>query len=490
MAQNWQPHFIHTGNQGSETYAAAIDQVTRELKALFEQADKPYSGLEPKSLEKAIRALSLTQANVAGLDKIISETTELIAKHSILVQHPHCIAHLHTPPLVAGLAAESFIGALNQSMDSWDQASAATYVEQKISHWLCARYGLGDNADGVFTSGGTQSNLMGLLLARDWAADTLSGHNIQKNGLPDYAQKLRILCSSKSHFTVKKSAALMGLGERAVICVDTHTDGTIKIDRLEETLQQLKEAELLPFALVGTAGTTDHGAIDDLTAMADIAKAYSLWFHVDAAYGGALILSSSSSRLAGIEKADSITVDFHKLFYQPISCGAVLLKNQHNFKYLLHHADYLNREEDELPNLVDKTIATTKRFDALKVLMTLRAVGEETLGAMFDHLLVQTKQVAELIRQDNRFTLVAEPSLSTVLLRYEFPHLGELNPERLNQLNRQLRIDLLTKGIAVLGETVVDGRVCLKFTLLNPCLTLNDFNALLSNIAQFATDKQ
>ncbi|MFA0678776.1 aspartate aminotransferase family protein, partial [Vibrio sp. 10N.222.51.A6] len=157
------------------------------------------------------------------------------------------------------------------------------------------------------------------------------------------------------------------------------------------------------------------GAIDDLEAIADIANQQDLWFHVDSAYGGALILSSHKARLKGIEKADSVSVDFHKLFFQTISCGAVLLKDKANFKYLLHHADYLNREHDELPNLVDKSIATTKRFDALKVFMTMQSVGPKQLGDMYDHLLEQTLEVADLIQKHDDFELLAEPSLSTVL---------------------------------------------------------------------------
>ncbi len=134
--------------------------------------------------------------------------------------------------------------------------------------------------------------------------------------------------------------------------------------------------------ITGTAGTTDNGSIDDLDDVADLAEKHGLWMHVDAAYGGALILSRHHARLEGIERADSITVDFHKMFFQPISCGAVLLKDKAHFGYIRHHADYLNREEDVLPNLVDKSIATTRRFDALKVWMTLQNVGPQALGSM------------------------------------------------------------------------------------------------------------
>lgn len=349
--------------------------------------------------------------------------------------------------------------------------------------WLCEKYELGKMSDGIFTSGGTQSNQMGLMLARDWIADRLSGLSVRQHGLPDYADKLRIICSDKSHFTIHKAASWMGLGKQSVLTVATNVDGTMDTVQLERVVADAKSNGLIPFAIVGTAGTTDHGAIDDLNALADIAEAHQMWMHVDGAYGGALVLSSHKDRLAGIERAHSISVDFHKLFYQTISCGSLLVKDKAHFKYLLHHADYLNREHDELPNLVDKSIATTKRFDALKVFMTMQNVGPKTLGAMYDHLLEQTQKVAELINQEKDFELLSTPLLSTVLFRVTSKHSVDLN-----ELNKRVRLKALTRGVAVLGETIVDGKTALKFTILNPCLAMSDFESLIAKINELAIE--
>ncbi|EIK0772907.1 pyridoxal phosphate-dependent class III aminotransferase [Vibrio alginolyticus] len=477
----WKKHFIHTGEMGSNEFASVMNHTTTAMKSVFEQVTAPYSGMDPKALEAAIHDVDLDNGN-APLKTVIDDAAELVAKNAIFTQHPDCIAHLHTPPLMPAIAAEAMIAALNQSMDSWDQASSATYVEQKVVNWLCDKYELGEKADGIFTSGGTQSNQMGLMLARDWIADKLSAHSIQKLGLPEYADKLRIVCSKKSHFTVQKSASWMGLGEKAVMTVDANADGTMDVTKLDEVLNQAKAEGLIPFAIVGTAGTTDHGAIDDLDFIADIAAKHDMWMHVDGAYGGALILSSQKARLKGCERAHSISVDFHKLFYQTISCGALLVNDKSNFKFLLHHADYLNREHDELPNLVDKSIATTKRFDALKVFMTMQSVGPKALGDMYDHLLEQTLEVADMIRDNKHFELLAEPSLSTVLFR------ATHESADLDELNKTLRLEALTRGIAVLGETIVDDKTALKFTILNPCLTTADFESLLSKINTLAAE--
>jgi len=475
----WTEYFAQLGDNNAFDQAVAQTQIA--IKSLFNEANQAYSGLAPAQLKQQINAVDFSQP--APLKEVINSTNELIAKNAILVQHPHTIAHLHTPPLIASIVAEHFIAALNQSMDSWDQAPSATFVEQHMVDWLCQTYQLGDRADGVFTSGGTQSNLMGLLLARDWFAYQQSQHDVQQDGLPDYAQKMRIICSDKSHFTVQKSASLMGLGERSVVLVKTNVQGQIDVAELQLTIDALKAQDLLPFAVVGMAGTTDHGAIDDLEAVVNIAREAGCWSHIDGAYGAALQLSEQhKARLKGIELADSVSVDFHKLFYQTISCGALLIKDKANFNTLLHHADYLNREGDELPNLVDKSIATTKRFDALKLFMTMKAVGEKQLGAFYDYLLSLTQQVAEKISENSHFELCCTPLLSTVLFRLSPDLQGELSDSEFNQLHQTLRLQLLTSGEAVIAETKVDGQLVLKFTLLNPCLTLNDFDALIAKI--------
>lgn len=480
---DWKKHFVSVGQVGcADHFNQTLNHVNHVMKELFEQVDKPYSGLAPEQLEAKINEVNL-DAEPKALKDVIDSTQALVAKHSIFTQHPQCIAHLHTMPLLSSIAAESIIAALNQSMDSWDQASAATYVEQKVINWLCEKYQFSASSDGIFTTGGTQSNQMGLMLARDWFCDAHSNHLVRYQGLPSYADKLRIICSDNAHFTVQKSAAWMGLGEKAILKVSTQANGAMDVLSLQDTIETAMAQGLIPFAIVATAGTTDHGAIDDIAAIADVSERFNLWLHVDGAYGGALIFSQEKHKLSGIERANSLSVDFHKLFYQTISCGSLLVNDKSVFKYLLHHADYLNREHDTLPNLVDKSLSTTKRFDALKVFMTMQSVGAQTLGQMYDHLLAQTKQVAELIEQSERFELLSAPSLTTVLFRVRLDGLDDF---ALDKLNQSVRIQALTQGVAVLGETVIDGKSALKFTILNPCLTMDNFTNLLADIEQLA----
>ncbi|MFT5110084.1 MAG: glutamate/tyrosine decarboxylase-like PLP-dependent enzyme [Pseudoalteromonas tetraodonis] len=467
--RDFQDFFLRTGPGGAGSYREALGETIDAISVLFEQLEAPYSGLDLKTLERLLAAEIEPHRLGSPLDVEIQRSIDLVARHSIIVQHPFCAAHLHTPPAIPALAAEVIISSLNQSMDSWDQASAATHIEEQMVDWFANRFGIGERADGTFTSGGTQSNFMGLLLARDETCHRISGHHVFEHGLPDYADRLRVITSQTTHFSIVKSLAQLGLGSRAVVAVDCDHSGRLSPDALSAVLADLDDQDLLPMAVVATAGTTDHGAIDPIADIAEICANHRVWLHVDAAFGGALILTNQQSRLDGIERADSIALDFHKFFYQPISCGLFLLRNKKHFHHLEHHADYLNRESDPRPNLVEKSVATSRRFDALKIWLTLKSIGPEVLGQMIEHVLELTRQTAKILADDPQFELLAEPQLSTVLFRFR-----PSDPALADDLNRSLHEELLSSGRAIIGRTSIGGKIALKLTLLNPCLVEND----------------
>lgn len=467
--------FLTESPQSQEVYREMMDLVSDVLLREFSSASKPYSGAEPNQIAAALgRQPVCPEKPDTDMKTLLERVGAEVLRHSAVVTHPACIAHLHCPPLMMSIAAEAWIGATNQSMDSWDQSMSGTLLEERVIEWLCRLYNYGSSADGVFTSGGTQSNFMGLLLARNEYARFKWGWNIQKRGLPVAACRMRVLCSEAAHFTVKQSAALLGLGEQAVVTVETDHNHRIRPEALERRIKELVDGGLLPFAIVATAGTTDFGSIDPLPELAAIAKQYGIWLHADAAYGGTLAMSDRYyDLLRGLEQADSITVDFHKGFYQSISCGAFLLKDKSRFQTIRLNADYLNPQDDEedgVPNLVVKSIATTRRFDALKLYLSLQHYGRQSFGEMVDHTMETALATARLIREEPQLELIAEPALSTVVFRYapawcpEGTELGEWSDE----LNNAIRSRLLREGWAVLARTMVNERRCLKLTLLNP----------------------
>jgi L-2,4-diaminobutyrate decarboxylase len=477
-------HFLTPDS--SAIYRSSISLAVDTLVRHYGSKTVCYSGKSARALAAEAATIEVCPELGRGLDAVLADVGAFVLEHSLVVSNPTCIAHLHCPPLLPALAAEVLISATNQSMDSWDQAPAATYVEQRVVDWLCDLFGYPDG-DGIFTSGGTQSNLMGMLFARDAYARRQLGWDIQARGLPAEAPRFRILCSAVAHFSVKQSAALLGLGHDAVVLVATDASKCMDPTALAGALARLQAEGLLPIAVVATAGTTDFGSIDPLEEVAAIAAHYGIWLHVDAAYGGALALSQChAGRLRGIALADSLTVDFHKLFYQPVSCGAFLSKHARDFSLIQLHADYLNPESNEqagILDLVGKSIQTTRRFDGLKLLMTLQCLGRVELARMIDATLALAQEAAMLVKERQDFELADWPGLNAVVFRYA----GQgLSNEALDRLNAHMREALLARGIALLAQTRTAGRIYLKMTLLNPRTTLEDVIRILDALAEYA----
>ena len=461
-------------------YRAAIAKAVDILLATF--PSQPYSGQSAVELATLLRS-QILPATGCGIDEALNRVRPLIA-NSIVLTHPNTIAHLHCPPLIASLAAEVIVSALNQSMDSFDQAPAATVLELALSRWLCDEAGLPAGSDAVFTSGATQSNFMGLLLARDACIFSLWNWSVQRRGLPPQANRLRFLCSEVAHFTVEKSASQLGLGTDAVIKVPVDGDYRMIPSQLATLLQRLRDNDLIPAAVVGTAGTTDFGSIDPLLETASMAREAGAWFHVDAAYGSALLLSQRHrDLLRGLDQADSISMDFHKNFWQAISCGAFVLRDPAHFRHLEVHADYLNPETDDgfgIPNLVNKSLATTRRFDALKLWLSFQALGREKFARMVDRTIELAAHAAELIRNNQALELLHQPQYGCVVFRYR--------PARPNSdgdaLNAALRKRLFERGVAVIGHTRVRGRQCLKLTCMNPTVSEKEIEDLIGQIVE------
>jgi L-2,4-diaminobutyrate decarboxylase len=442
----------------------------------------PYSGKNTQALKKILNAQFLPEKE-ASQDELVAQLRQAI-QNSIQVAHPYTIAHLHCPPLISALAAEVVISALNQSMDSFDQAPFATILEQKLIAWLCAEVGFPETADGTFTAGGTQSNYQALLLARDAFARSRWNWSVQESGLPAEWQQMRVLCSEVAHFTVEKSMSQLGMGTDSVVRVPVDENFRLRPDALQDSLTKMRNDGLLPFAIVATAGTTDFGSIDSLPEIAALARSSRAWLHVDAAYGGALLFSlAHRNKLRGVEAADSVGIDFHKLLWQPIPCSTLLVRERRHFESMRLHAEYLNPEAHEqqgIPDLVTSSLLTSRRFDALKLAISLQALGREKLSAMIDRTIELAKYAALVIAGNARFELMHQPELSTVVFRY-VPANSGLHTDDLNAQLRQLLFD---HGVAILGYTRVNGRQCLKLTCMNPTTTDVQLEELVRRIAE------
>ena len=466
-------------------YESAMGEATKAVAAWL-QNDKMYTGGSIKELREAIAFNPSKQG--LGVQKSLDRMIELFLNKSLKVHHPHSLAHLHCPTMVTSQIAEVLINATNQSMDSWDQSPAGSLMEVQLIDWLRQKVGYGAGQAGVFTSGGTQSNLMSILLARDaciaknWKDENGKPWSVQRDGVPaDAMRNVKVICSENAHFSVQKNMAMMGMGFQSVVTVPVNDNAQMDVVALEKTMAHLQAEGKIVACVVATAGTTDAGAIDPLKEIREVTNKYGAWMHIDAAWGGALILSNDfRDMLDGIELSDSITLDFHKHYFQTISCGAFLLKDEANYRFMHYEAEYLNSAYDEehgVPNLVSKSLQTTRRFDALKLWMTIESLGEELYGSMIDHGVVLTRDVAAYIDATDGLEMLIDPQFASVLFRV----IPEGYPtELLDTLNQNVADELFARGEANIGVTKVGQNQSLKMTTLSPVATLDNVKNLLA----------
>ncbi|MGW7053928.1 pyridoxal phosphate-dependent decarboxylase family protein [Streptomyces sp. NPDC054887] len=463
-----------TAERYRQTATAAVERVADKLAA----TGRPFTGITPEQLAPAFDAIDLDQP-LGDVTSALDELESVYLRDAVYFHHPRYLAHLNCPVVIPAVAAEAVLSAVNSSLDTWDQSAGATLIERRLVDWTASRIGFGTqaetNADGVFTSGGSQSNLQALLLAREEAKTE------------DFS-KLRVFASECGHFSVQKSAKLLGLSPDAVVAIPCDGDKRMQTMALAQELARCAQAGLVPMAVVATAGTTDFGSIDPLPEIAELCELYGAWMHVDAAYGCGLLASRTRRHLlTGIERADSVTVDYHKSFFQPVSSSALLVRDGATLRHATYHADYLNPRrmaEERIPNQVDKSLQTTRRFDALKLWMTLRTMGADGVGELFDEVCDLASDGWQLLAADPRYDVVVTPTLSTLVFRY-IPA-DVTSPSVIDRANLYARKALFASGDAVVAGTKVGGKHYLKFTLLNPETTLTDIAAVLDLIAGHA----
>lgn len=469
-------------------YRQAIRSAAERVSNFLANTHKPFSGITPAEIRSKVAAIDL-DTPLPDLTALLNEVDELYVHHATAFHLPQYIAHLNCPVLIPALAAEVLISAINSSQDTYDQSAGGTFIERKLIEWTAREIGYDHHSDGIFNAGGSQSNLMGLLLARDHFAKEQLQYSIKLMGNPPEASRFRIFVSEKSHFSNQKTAWLMGLGEQSLVKVGTDARFRMDAGLLEAAIEQTIEQDLIPIAIVSTAGTTDFGNIDPLHYISTIASRYNLWHHVDAAYGCGLLLSDKYRHLLqGIDLADSVTVDYHKSFFQPISSSAFIVRNREHLQLIKHHADYLNPKEqdyDELPAQINKSITqSTRRFDALKLWCTLRLTGKEKLGRYTDTMIETAEQAACFIELEEGFELLSHSDLGVLVFRY-LPTLPECDPCATNQY---IKKTMFFNGEVLVASTRVNGDFYLKFTILNPLTTIHHIQEMLTIIQQHGKD--
>ena len=485
--------FLTDSKKAKKEYKAVMKETVDAVAKAFSDS-QAYSGPTPQELKQIVREETILPEKGLGWDEVLRQTKEIILPNLLRTSSTDYMPHLHSPATLESIASEVIISTFNQSMDSWDQAPVATEIEVEVIRHLCSLYGYDSNSDGVFTSGGSQSNQTAIILARDWFITNVLGYDVKKHGLPENFRKLRMYTSEISHFSMEKSAHILGLGYECVVKVPVDSQKRMDFEVLKNLVEKDIQDGNIPFLVVATIGTTDFGSIDPVEKIAALCKEHNMWLHADAAYGSGVILSKKyASKVSNLNLCDSITVDFHKMFLLPISCSAVLIKDGKDFDALTIHADYLNREEDEedgYTNLVDKSLQTTRRFDALKVWMSFKERGKDGWDKIITTSMENARYLYSIIKENPNLHVVTEPEISSVVFRYKTENADAEQMLKDDEINKKVRRILLHKHGIVIGQTVSDERVCLKFTLLNPLMTHQKLDQLVELILQLAKENK
>ncbi|WP_048680792.1 pyridoxal-dependent decarboxylase [Kocuria sp. HSID16901] len=465
---------------GSATeYRDRVTDMAERVAEHFRNVSSPATGTPLDELRRRVDAVDLDAEPVGGAGAI-EEIDSLYLQEAVWFHHPDYLAHLNCPVDVNAVAAETALASVNTSVDTYDQSRVATLIERHVLAWAAEKIGF-TQGDGIFTSGGTQSNLQALFLARQAALAGFSGRERSER-----QAGLVVLTTEESHFSVDKSALLLGLADDAVVTVASDSEGRMDPESLEHRLTAALAEGRVPMAICATAGTTDRGRIDPLPRIADIAERHDVWLHADAAYGGALLVSPTRrGLLAGIERARSVTIDFHKGFFQPVSSSALILRDRQDFRLGTWHADYLNPEESDEPNQVDKSLQTTRRFDALKLFATLRGTGSRAIGESIDQVIDVARETREFLECHETLRLLSGSDLSTVIFRWQPDGVSDADADA---LVAPIRRHFLESGRLFVAKTVLDGRPALKLTLLNPDVRIDHLMDRLNVVADLAAD--
>ena len=372
---------LASGPQGPATLRPLLTTVLDALQAGAATRDGPLPAGGPTAVATRLREALGDPLPDHGDEDALRTLVQALAEGAADPAHPLCTAHLHCPPLAVATAADLAASVLNPSLDSWDQAPAASELETLVTKALTAEvYGETDQApttgDTLVTTGGTESNQLALLLARE-----RHGHT-------------QLVCAANAHHSLRRATWLLGLPEPVTVPAPA---GTMDPAALGEALTALKgpRGSLL---VAATAGTTDAGLIDPLPDIANLCEAHGARLHIDAAYGGGLLFSDRHRpKLDGLARAHTVTLDLHKLGWQPVAAGLLAVRDRHDLTALAHHTDYLNADDDTeagLPDLLGRSLRTTRRPDILKIAVTLKTLGRTGLGELVDQVCARAGQFA------------------------------------------------------------------------------------------------
>ena len=416
----------------------------------------------PADLEKLFDE-PLPEKGIA-LEDILARFRDDIAPSAMGVPSPRYFGQFNPTPLPIGVWADALSSMLNQNAGAWRNGPTSAMIEARVIRWLCDLLNYGPQSFGTLASGGSEANLIALKCARDSV-----GANIKDRGLRTAPGDLVIYASEQCHYSIDKSADILGLGRESVRKIPTDSRFHVNLDALREAIAKDREAGLVPCCVVGVAGATSTGVIDPLETLAAIARENGCWYHVDAAYGGPLAFSPQHrDKLRGIELADSITFDPHKWMFVPFSCGVSLVRDGGR---VLRDAfdmtpEYLSEDRggaDVEFDFFRYGQMGTRRFNSLKLWMAMKFMGREGYARTVERQIDLTKYLAKQVDKLPGFMCVGE--VETAVCCFRFVPESDLSGPDLDRLQQRLQQIIERSGEAWLTTTVLHGRRAMRVNI-------------------------
>ena len=392
-----------------------------------------------------------------------------------------------------GALAELLAATMNPNVSGI--SGAPVLVEHQTIEWLKELLGYPSTASGLFLSGGSMANLVGIAVGLSRHA----GFDVLTEGLARAPQPPILYTSSQTHFSVSKSARTLGIGSRGVRVVPVTSEYSMDLAALESAIREDRANGLHPFAIAATAGTTNTGAFDDLNALADLAEHEDLWLHVDGAFGAfAALVPELEHLVEGMERADSLAFDLHKWFLAPIEAGVVLVRDADaHFNAFTADAGYVKG----LPGGLAKYDLSyhalgpqlTRGFKALKVWLALKAHGVAPYAEVVRANVEQARYLERLIGAHADLQLMAPVPLNVVCFRYvgrggQSAVRSEGTEDRLDSLNTDVLVRLQEEGIAAPTSTLLGGRFALRVCITNHRMRLEDMDLLVNEVVRLARE--
>lgn len=385
--------------------------------------------------------------------------------------HPGFMGWVHGGGTPVGMLAEMLAAGLNANLGGRDQAPIE--IERQVVQWTRKLFHFPETASGLFVTGTSMANLLGVLIART----ALLGSGVRHKGITTNNQQLIAYTSTNAHISMAQAMDIAGFGSDALRRIPVDQQQQMDIAALELAIAEDRKAGMTPFFIAGTAGSVDVGAIDNLIAIAELCQRESIWFHVDGAYGALAMLSPDlAPRLQGIERADSIAFDFHKWGQVPYDAGFILVRDGelHQSAFASPTA-YLKRESRGMaagsPWPCDFGPDLSRGFRALKTWFTIKVYGAEKLGQVISNTCALAQYMKQRIEAEPLLEPLAPVALNIVCFRYRSADA--------NRVNADLVAALQESGIAAPSTTIIDGQLAIRAAIVNHRTTASDIDALI-----------